>query len=146
MPKLYQLHPAAVHFPIALLSLGAAVAAVRLRSSSPRWLSWAESWLLWIGTLAAWAALGLGLLAEDFAPHKPLAWEVLADHKTLGFWTAGVFAVFSLLRLWTTQRAHDADRWRRLQLLLWLAGVVLLVATGLHGGELVYDFGMGLTP
>jgi uncharacterized membrane protein len=30
--------------------------------------------------------------------------------------------------------------------MLWLAGFALLVATARHGGELVYDFGMGLTP
>lgn len=146
LPYLYQVHPAIVHFPIALLVLGAAVAAVRLRRSSPQWLSLAESALLWLGTLAAWTALGFGLLAEMKAPHKPLAWEVLADHKTLGFWTCGVFSAFSLLRLWTTQRARDADRWRRVQLLFWLAGLSLLIATANHGGRLVYDFGMGLTP
>ena len=146
MPYLYQVHPAVVHFPIALLVLGAAIAAVRLKRSAPQWLSLAESGLLWLGTLAAWAALGFGLLAEKWAPHKPLAWEVLADHKTLGFWTCGVFTVFSLFRLWATERTHDADRWRWLQLVLWLAGIALLVATGIHGGELVYDFGMGLTP
>jgi uncharacterized membrane protein len=146
LPYLYQVHPAIVHFPIALLSVGAAVAAARLRRSSPQWLSLAESALLWLGTLMAWAALGFGLLAEAKAPHKPLAWEVLADHKTLAFWTCGVFSAFSLLRLWTTSRAHDADRWRRVQLLLWLAGLALLVATADHGGLLVYDFGMGLSP
>jgi uncharacterized membrane protein len=146
VPKLYQLHPAAVHFPIALLSLGAAVAAVRLMKSSPQWLSLAESWLLWIGTLAAGAALGLGLLAEKYAPHKPLAWETLADHKALGIWTCVVFTALALFRLWSSHRAHDADRWRRVQLCFWLAGVVLIAATGFHGGELVFDFGMGLTP
>jgi uncharacterized membrane protein len=146
VPALYQVHPAIVHFPIALLALGAAVAAARLSKRSPQWLSLAESWLLWLGTLSAWVALGFGLLAERGAPHKPLAWEVLADHKTLAFWTCGVFSVFSLLRLWAAERAHDADQWRLLQLGLWLAGFALLMATGLHGGKLVFDFGMGLTP
>lgn len=146
MPKLYQLHPAIVHFPIALLSLGAAVAAVRLRRAAPAWLAQGESWLLRLGTLAAWAALGFGLLAERFAPHKPLAWEVLADHKTLAWWTCGVFTALSLLRLWAAERGRDPDRLRRLQLALWLAGLALLLATGFHGGELVFDFAMGLTP
>lgn len=146
MPAPYQVHPAIVHFPIALLCLGAAIAAVRLNRSSPQWLSLAESGLLWLGTVSAWIALGFGLLAEDRAPHKPLAWEVLADHKTLAFWTCGVFTLFALLRLWATERERDADHWRFLQLGLWLAGVVLLLATGWHGGKLVFDFGMGLTP
>lgn len=139
MPKVYQLHPAIVHFPIALLVLGAAVAAARLRRDAPAWLARGESGLLWLGTLAAWAALGFGLLAERFAPHKPLAWEVLADHKTLAWWTCGVFSALALFRF------RAGERGRRYQLALWLAGLALLLATGFHGGELVFDFGMGLT-
>ncbi len=148
MPKVYQLHPAAVHFPIALLAAGLAVAGARLRRASPHWLSFAESWLLWLGTFAAWTALCFGLLAERAAPHKPLAWEVLADHKTLAWWTCGVFTALSILvEFWAaTERGLDAGRWRAAQLVLWLAGFALLVATGAHGGALVYDFGMGLTP
>jgi uncharacterized membrane protein len=146
VPTVYQLHPAAVHFPIALLTLGLAVAAARLRKAAPLWLSAAESWLLWLGTLGAWTALGLGLLAERFAPHKPLAWEVLADHKTLAWWTCGVFSALSLLRFWATRAGLDSG-WRRgAQLALWLAAFALLIATAQHGGRLVYDFGMGLTP
>ena len=146
MPKVYQLHPAAVHFPIALLALGLAVAAVRLSRSVPHWLSMGESWLLWLGTLSAWTALGFGLLAERFAPHKPLAWETLADHKTLAWWTVGVFSALSVLRFWATDRGSDDGRWRAAQMLFWLAGFALLVATARHGGALVYDFGMGLSP
>ena len=146
MPKLYQLHPAAVHFPVALLATGAAVAAARLRKFSPHWFSLAESWLLWLGTFAAWTALGFGLLAERFAPHKPLAWEVLADHKTLAWWTCGVFTLLSAVRYFATDRGLDVGRWRAAQLFLWIAGCALLVSVARHGGELVYDFGMGLTP
>ena len=146
MPKLYQLHPAAVHFPIVLLATGMAVAVLRLRKSAPHWLSFAESWLLALGTLAAWAALGLGLVAEKFAPHKPLAWEVLADHETLAWRTVGVFSVLCVARFWAVERASDSGRGRAVQVFLWLAGFVLLISTARHGGALVYDFGMGLTP
>lgn len=146
MPRVYQLHPAAVHFPIALLATGLAVAGARLRRSAPHWLSYGESWLLWLGTFAGWIAIYLGGLAESGAPHKPLAWEVLADHKTLAWWTCGLFTALSLLRLWTTETGRDAGRWRAAQLALWLAGFALLFATAQHGGRLVYDFGMGLTP
>jgi len=69
------LHPAAVHFPIALLSLGwVFAAAAELRGAKSPWAEPAARWTLWLGTLSAWAALGLGLLAEETAPHVPAAW------------------------------------------------------------------------
>lgn len=141
---LYHLHPAAVHFPIALLIAGAAAAGRRLRKAAPEWLSKAESWLLWLGTLSAWATLGLGLLAERTAPHVPLAWEVLAEHEELGWWTVSVFTALSLLRLYAVRKGPDAGKLRAAQLLLWALGLGLLVATALHGAELVYGFGVGV--
>ena len=143
--KLYHLHPAAVHFPIALLALGAAAAAMRLRKSAPAWLGEAESWLLWLGTLSAWATLGLGLLAEKTAPHVPSAWEVLADHETLAWWTVALFSALSSLRLFAVKTGRDAGKWRAAQILLWALGAALLVATALHGAELVYGFGVGVS-
>lgn len=142
--KLYHLHPAAVHFPIALLALGAAAAGLRLRRSSPEWLEEAESWLLWLGTLSAWATLGLGLLAERTAPHVPTAWEVMADHETLAWWTVAVFSALSSLRLFAVKTGRDSGKLRLAQALLWTLGFGLLVATALHGAELVYGFGMGV--
>lgn len=142
--KLHHLHPAAVHFPIALLIAGAAAAAARLRKAAPEWLSKAESWLLWLGTLSAWTALGLGLLAEKTAPHVPSAWEVLAEHEALGWWTVAVFSGLSSLRLFAVKTARDAGMARAAQVLLWLIGLGLLVATAMHGAELVYGFGVGV--
>lgn len=141
---LYHLHPAAVHFPIALLIAGAAVAGLRLRKAAPEWLSKTETWLLWLGTLAAWAALGLGVLAEKKAPHVPLAWEVLAEHEALGWWTASVFSALSLLRLYAVRKGLDAGKARAVQVLLWSIGLGLLVATAMHGAELVFGYGVGV--
>jgi uncharacterized membrane protein len=142
--KLYHLHPAAVHFPIALLSLGAAAAGCRLFRRPPQWLSGAESWLLWLGTASASIALGLGFLAERTAPHVPPAWEVLADHESLAWWTCAAFASLSSLRLYSVRTGRDAGMFRYAQILMWLIGLGLLIATAMHGGELVYRFGMGV--
>lgn len=143
--KLYHLHPAAVHFPIAFLIAGAAAAGLRLRGSAPEWLAKAESWLLWLGTLSAWATLGLGLLAERTGPHVASAWEVLAEHETMAWWTCAVFTALSLLRLYAVKTGRDAGKIRFAQGLLWAAGLGLLVFTALHGAELVYGFGVGVS-
>lgn len=134
--KVHYLHPAAVHFPIAILILGAA-AGVRRRAKD-------ESLLLWLGTLALWAALGLGLLAEKTVTHVPAAWEVLADHEELAWRTAFVFTALSALRWHAVRKGLDRGYWRVAQGLLWVAGLGLLAATAMHGGELVFGFGVGV--
>lgn len=134
-PPLYLLHPVAVHFPIALLCAGW-VAGVRGRRTEAA--AEAASWLLWAGTLWAWAALGLGLLAAKTAPHVPPAWETLNLHETLGWWTVGLFTALSLWR-WRWGRKAEVYF-----LAAWLAACGVLLATGYQGGELVFKHGMGV--
>ena len=137
MPKPFLLHPAVVHFPIALLLTGLAGAWVAAWGKRRAWLADAVSWLLWLGTASAWAAGGLGLLAEKTAPHVPPAWETLATHETLAYWTVGLFTALSL---W---RRFFKEHWPRLFLLAWLGAAAVLLATAYHGGELVFTHNMG---
>ena len=137
LPPLYLLHPVAVHFPIALLTVGWVAAEIAAYRNRPQWLSDATSWILWLGTAAAWVAVGLGLLAEDKVPHVPSAWRTMETHETLAFWAAGSFTVLSLWR-WRMGREHE-----RLFLFLWLAAMCALLATGYYGGGLVFTYGVG---
>ena len=137
MTKLFLLHPAFVHFPIALLLTGLAAACVSAWWKSWAWLADAVSWLLWLGTASAWVAAGLGFLAEKTAPHVPSAWETLDKHQTLAYWTLGVFTTLSLWRFFFR------DRWPRLFLIAWLAAAAVLLATAYQGGELVFTHNMG---
>lgn len=144
-PEWYHLHPIAVHFPIALLSVGLLAAVVSALHGKPAWLAEAVSWLLWLGTLSALAAVGLGHLAEKTAPHVPSAWETLADHENLAHWTTGLFAALSLGRLWLRRRARKVPRWAGGALMLvWMVAAGLLACTGYLGGKLVFDHGMGV--
>ncbi|MDE2291798.1 MAG: hypothetical protein KGL53_06920 [Elusimicrobia bacterium] len=136
--KPWLLHPMAVHFPVALLFTGFAVHGAAWGRGDGDWTAPASRWLLWLGTAGAWAALCLGLWAQRTAPHVPAAWEVLADHKTLAWWTCGTFSAASAAAL------LRGRRWTRvLVTALWLAGLGLLADTAWHGGRLVYDFNMG---
>lgn len=135
-PDWYLLHPAAVHFPIVLLTAGWLAGAVGRRVE---WCARAASWLIWLGTAAAWATLGLGLLAEETAPHMPPAWQTLELHETLAWWTAGVFTALSLWR-WRLGRRKEV-----VFLALWAAACALLVTTAYHGGRLVFVHGMGVS-
>ena len=156
MLELYLLHPIAVHFPIALLTFGFVLGWVSYFQKKSSWLQEATSWSLWVGTLFAWAAMGLGLLAEDMVPHVPPAWETLAEHETLGFWTVGLFTALSLWRLWMTGAlprwisswAPSAGRISGRAVLAFLVawGVAegVLLSTAFHGGELVFHFGVGV--
>lgn len=137
MLKPYLLHPAFVHFPIALLLTGLAGACAFAWSKRRAWLADAVSWLLWLGTASAWAAAGLGLLAERTAPHVPPAWETLYNHQALAYWTLGLFTALSLWRYFFR------DRWPRLFLIVWLAAAAVLLATAYQGGELVFTHNMG---
>jgi uncharacterized membrane protein len=137
VPKPYLLHPAVVHFPLALLLTGLVGACAAAWRKRPAWLNDAVSWLLWLGTASAWAALALGMLAKRTAPHVPPAWEALDLHETLGYWTAGSFTALSVWRRFFSQRA---PAWF---LLAWLAAAAVLCATGYYGGELVFTHNMG---
>lgn len=142
--KLWLLHPLAVHFPVALLLTGFALHARALWKGGGEWTAPASRWLLWLGTAAAWATLGLGLLAEKTAPHVPGAWEALAEHETLAYWTSSVFTAVSAAAYWLLRRGDAAPRWGRAVLtVLWLAGLGVLLETAEHGGELVYEHNMG---
>lgn len=136
--KLHLLHPAAVHFPIALLVTGfaARLAASLLGERGERFRN-ASSCALDAGAISAWAALILGLLAEDSAPHVPSAWEVQALHERLA-WATALLA--TLLAAWRHLRPEAAPR---AFLAVWAALAGLTLWTAREGGRLVYEHGVG---
>ena len=140
MISAYELHPIAVHFPIAL-----AFGGLFLKSlSAGRRHSGLEPGVLWISRIVAPLAVtaaALGLFAMRRAPHVPSAWETMADHKTLGLWAAGTCVL-----LWLSEEASR----RRVGWFTWINWTVWLLATGLLlaagslGGKLVFHYGVGV--
>lgn len=138
------LHPAVVHFPIALLLAGGAARALCAWRRAPAWLEEASTWLLWAGAALAWAAVGLGHLAEDKAPHVPTAWKVLEAHEDAAWWTAGWFTALGVAVFWLRRRGWPWPQARPAVFALWLLGCAMLLRTAYFGGELVFRHGMGV--
>lgn len=134
-----QLHPAIVHFPIALLCMAAVLRVILLWSVRP-WIEAALRLCLWTGTLTLAAAVlsGQSSIPSEL-PQGPAI--VLEKHQRLGF---TLLLWYGFLSLWELARSGRIRRGERVILVIaHLAGVTLLLLTALYGGILVYDFGVG---
>jgi uncharacterized membrane protein len=134
------LHPALVHFPLALLPIAAVAQIVRLfRPQSSAALLVRLN--LWLGTLGIAAAV---LSGQASIPPQlpPEALEPLRLHQQLGY---AALLLYSGLALWELARGNRMSRWEALlyTAMHWLGcGVLGFIA--LLGGRLVYDLGVGV--
>ncbi len=135
------LHPHAVHFPIAgaaFLGLFALVYLLFKREGART----AMLWLLPFTALGAVAAAGTGLLYEKLFPHPHGGGlhELMELHEALGLATAGALILTSLL-VWILGKRGS----RSLNAIL-LAGALssagLAALTGYYGGELGHTHGL----
>ena len=136
------IHMVVVHFPIALLpvSLGLDVLG---RIFGARDLHAAARWTLWIGTLAAGAAVWSGLEgADDVHPYVTDAADELMDlHQTLQLGTLGAAIGLSL---WRLAARPFPERGGIIYLLIALAmNVNLMVASDL-GAQMVFLHGVSV--
>lgn len=141
---MYALHPAVVHFPIALLLLNLVLTLRHLRRPDPfgERAAYGALVLGWWGTLAAVAS---GILAAALAwPVEPGVLTFLNSHAVLGFALLVVYGRALLRR----RREPDvlAGPGRRPYLLLLLLGAGLLLLDGWIGGHMVYRLGVGVEP
>jgi uncharacterized membrane protein len=145
------IHPMLVHFPIVLLITAVAMDVFLLltnkdlanRSCLPLM---ALSALL-LGTLSAGIAAFFGDIALDKAISLGFPSGPLETHETLAFITIAVFSLYCLLRLlalWRRYPLRGFSGW--ISALPGMVGIVLLISTAYHGGELVYHLGVNVAP
>lgn len=142
------LHPAVVHFPVALLLLGAfvTVLAVFIR----RWhLPLFAAILLSLGAVGAIVAVATGEEEEEKVEHAiPAAEPVLEEHAHWGEGARNAGIVAALLAVVAAVLAKKPVGGRVLSA---LAACLALVAgyyvaqAGHYGGDLVYGHGAGVT-
>lgn len=131
----HPLHPALVHFPLALWTVSAGTDAVALLTGDRAW------WTLSHHALAAGLAFGLLALLAGMAEAmlRPLprpALRTLLIHA--GCMSAAFLAFLVSLALRRTAPPPPAA------LVASAAGLLTLLAGGWHGGTLVYRFGIGV--
>ena len=139
------LHPAVVHFPIALAFVALLFEAL---SRVRRWrnLEPAAALLVVLAALAAVATVLTGSLAADSAVVPRAAASLLDHHEELGESAMWVLLVLAAVRI-LMARMRWFGGWAAWLFLLAFAVAVGMVGWNGHlGGELVFDHGVGTTP
>jgi len=139
------LHPAIVHFPIALLFAAVLVDLIALvfrRQKS--WHTTAVT-LFVLGALGALAAYLTGDAAADDMTIPQWAEHTLTEHSDLALWTVWFFGIYAVLRL--AALGFNRERKTVPSLVLFaigLGGLVLLFETAEHGAQMVFKHGVGV--
>ena len=133
-----ELHPAVVHFPIALGVIGAA-ALLAYAILRKEWLRWFGPILLTLALAGAGAAYFSGESAHDRAESAGVPRAEISRHEETAIWGIGVLALATLLG-WASAGVRRGA---------WMAAPVALIAAGIilwagHlGGRLVFIYGAG---
>jgi len=135
------LHPTLVHYPIALLMIGAFLSLI----STWRWRERLQDiafWSLLSGWVLTLPAIITGLIDKNDLQAESLANQVADQHTTAIFVMWGLFGLALYFQYrWRTDRT-SVQRWI-LTALLVIASIVLIYA-GHLGGRLVYELGVGV--
>jgi uncharacterized membrane protein len=139
------LHPAVVHFPIALALVALLFEAVA-RHPRGRALEPAAAVLIVLAALGAVVTVVTGNLAHDDAVVPPAARELIGRHEDLGVVAMWALVVLAIARLVLARigRHRGAAAWLYLVLLAGAAGAVGY--NGHLGGQVVFRHGVGTDP
>ncbi len=136
--RLQELHPALVHFPIAILPLTVA-ADVAGRITGDRRLSWLGRWGMLASAASALVAGLAGLIAQEEVNVAGASMDTLITHRNLNL------AVVALTSTLAARRIRP-DRPGVRYFVAAAAGVGLLLYSGYLGGKVVYEYGVGVGP
>ncbi|NVO03709.1 MAG: DUF2231 domain-containing protein [Bacteroidetes bacterium] len=136
-------HPMIVHFPIALIMVGfiADLFSLFLSKKEPS-LSKIGFYLMILGTLGAIAAF----LTGEFFTTKKIgeAGLVLAQHEMFAKITMGIMIFASIFRIYLVIAKKENSALKYFVILLIAIAAATVSYTGFLGGNLVYNFMIGL--
>jgi uncharacterized membrane protein len=142
--SVYTIHPAVVHFPIALLLVNAGLTLFTLRRPDP-FLERAAYGAMVIGWWGTLAAITTGIISAALEwPVSPEVLPWLNGHAVAGF---ALLIVYGRAILWRRRdpgvlHGPRASRY----VILILLGAALVVLDAWLGGYIVYRLGVGVDP
>jgi uncharacterized membrane protein len=138
----FNVHPAFVHFPIALFpaallfyGLGLLFKKGSLRS--------AGRGCLYLATASSVVAVVTGLFAEDSFPHNEIIHHMMQTHKTIGL---VLLAVSLILSIWSFRQTDHRPEAEPLFLAVLAAAVFITLQNGDLGSRMVYSQGAAVKP
>src|SRR5690625_1072730 len=140
------IHPIAVHFPIALLAVAVLVDLVRLAKREHANLNLTVQILYGLGTLGLIVAFLSGRQATETVEVASQTFSVLASHENWALATM-IFSIaffgFRFAAYWYQLDTRKPVSFA--SVVLGLIGLGLVTITGDRGGELVFGHGVGVT-
>ena len=138
-----KLHPAIVHFPIAMLLLAGLFGGISLFVKREFWKDLMLKCFV-IGLIFAPIAVITGIIEELHIKHDAAIHELLIKHKYNGF---VILSFFLVLKFWFWFRRKVMGN---KEYLFWviclLLGSMLVLYQGYTGGEMVFGKGAGVKP
>jgi uncharacterized membrane protein len=135
-----ELHPAVVHFPIAL-AITSALFILLYRLFNREALLTAAEWTFDLAALSSILAVISGLLAEGEIKATGSAAELLENHELIGILAMCVLAGGAILRRLLPDFRR---RWTTWYLLVFFLAAILVGINGYLGGEMVFRHGLGI--
>ena len=145
MPEIIpNLHPAVVHFPLALMTVSLLFHVAAMLFKNRLWssqLATVAHWTLWLGALSSIVAAGFGWQAYNTVNHDEPAHVAMLVHRNWALPTMGLMVLLAAWDIWKSK----ATQVMSLLFILPLAIVWgLVMTTGWYGAELVYRHGLGV--
>jgi uncharacterized membrane protein len=141
LEQLQNVHPLFVHFPIALILVALFSEAVWRLSKKDHYRRFA-TYLIYLSSLSAVAAVITGYLASNSLGHDMPGNEFVHVHRNIMLWMSGLLVATTVVMLFV--RSFREGNWRRLLIVPLLIISGLLIYGADKGGRLVFEYGMGV--
>lgn len=137
------LHPAIVHFPIALITVGFIAEVASLFFKKEKCLSKTGFYLMILGSLSAIAGWATGHLFTE-EPTQGEILKVFEKHETGALITMILIIAGTLFRIWLVMKDKQESQLKWIAFAFYCLAFMAVLFTGYMGGTMVFNFMIGL--